>query len=105
MAPISNALRSAIEIEGPGLSCKLACGFPCWRGTERILSIAAHKRHCNLQLWSGARLAATFPNRIEGTGKALRHAKLRTPGDVDNKVRAIIQMAIKLDLSSPQQVR
>jgi len=105
MAPIASALRNAINTEGPGLSCKLAWGVPCWSGTERIVSIAAHAHHCNLQLWSGARLAAEFPSRIEGTGKALRHVKLRSLGDVDDEVRLIIRAAIDLDRSTPQKVR
>lgn len=55
MAPIATALRDAIETADPGLSTKLAWGFPCWSGTERVFSIVAHAAHCNLQLWYGAK--------------------------------------------------
>ena len=105
MAPIAAAARNVIETEGPGLSVKLAWGFPCWSGNERIFSIAAYKDHCNLQLWSGARLAPGFPARIEGNGLALRHIKLKSVSDIDDEIRQIIIAAIALDQSTPQRVR
>ncbi|MEM6410300.1 MAG: hypothetical protein AAF683_02040, partial [Pseudomonadota bacterium] len=76
MAPLATALGDLLNTEGPGLSVKLAWGFPCWAGNERIFSIIAHTDRCNLQLWSGNRLADDFPSRIEGTGKQLRHVKV-----------------------------
>ncbi|MEO1407298.1 MAG: hypothetical protein AAFV54_12530, partial [Pseudomonadota bacterium] len=48
MAPLALALKSALNKAGPGLSTKLAWGFPCWSGNERIFSIIAHAEHCNL---------------------------------------------------------
>ena len=101
---ITQELRSVIEKEGPGLSCKLAWGFPCWSGKERVFSIATHKNHCNLQLWYGAELYADFPNRIDGTGKALRHVKIKTLNDIDADLRALIRTAIRLDETHPMRV-
>ena len=57
---IMEPLRDTIETADPGLSCKLAWGFPCWSGNQRIFSVSAHTSHCNLQLWYGAHLAELF---------------------------------------------
>jgi len=102
---IALALRALVEARGPQLTCKLAWGFPCWSGNERVCSIIAHKAHVNLQLWSGNRLADEWQARISGTGKQLRHIKLRSAAEVDDEVSAIIDRAIELDLSAPEKVR
>lgn len=104
MAGIAAALLSAINKTSPGLEQKLAWGFPSWRGNEYIFSIIAHRAHCNLQLWSGARLAVAFPARIEGTGKAIRHVKVRALADIDDELLAIIARAIELDQTAPKRV-
>lgn len=105
MAGVAAGLRDAINKTNPGLEQKLAWGFPSWRGNEYIFSIIAHTAHCNLQLWSGARLAVDFPIRIEGTGKAVRHVKVRSLADIDKDLRAIIAAAIELDRAAPKRVR
>lgn len=103
MKEIALALRERVEALGPGLTCKLAWGFPCWSGNERVFSVIAHTDRCNLQLWNGANLAPRF-DRIEGTGKALRHVKVRRVYEIDDGLDAIIRAAIELDATDPQRV-
>ena len=103
--PIGKALARELNAQGPELTQSLAWGFPCWSGNERIFSIIAHSDRCNLQLWSGARLAQRFPDVVEGTGKMLRHVKVRHTSEINDKLRAIIVAAIELDLSDPQRVK
>jgi hypothetical protein len=102
---IAESLRAHIERAGPGLTCKLAWGFPCWSGTERIFSIVQHKDRCNLQLFNGAELAPSYPDRIEGTGKALRHVKIHSIDQIDAELDQIIDAAIRLDTTDPRPVR
>ena len=104
-ACIAEKLSETIDTHWPGLSSKLAWGFPCWSGNERIFSIIAHGKRCNLQLWQGARLAEDYFNRIEGTGKSLRHVKVFDPHDVDDELIDIMEQAVQLDASDPQRVR
>lgn len=104
-APIAAALRKTIERRWPLLNSKLAWGVPCWTGNERVFSIIAHSEHCNLQLWSGARLADHYVGRIEGTGKALRHVKVFSPGDIDDELIDIMERAVELDGAEPRAVR
>ena len=104
MQAIALALRDRIEVLGSGLSCKLAWGFPTWSGNERVFSIIAHAGHCNLQLWYGAQLSR-LTARIEGTGKALRHVKVRSLAEIDADLDSVIKEAIALDAREPQKVR
>ena len=104
MAEVAHALRERLLARGDGLQIGLAWGFPCWTGNERVFSIIAHKSHCNLQLWSGARLTHVS-DRITGTGKALRHVKLQDKIEVDEGLDVIIDAAIALDRTDPQKVR
>lgn len=103
LAPIALALREAVQSTGADLTEKLAWSFPTYIGKERVFSIAAQSRWVNLQLWYGAGLAPQF-DRIEGTGKSLRHVKLRALSEVDDGLIEIICAAIALDQSDPQRV-
>lgn len=101
---IALAVAERLHALAPNLDVKLAWGFPCWVGQERVVSVMAREDRCNLQLWSGARLAH-LSSRIEGTGKDLRHVKLRSLSEIDDEVDAILEAAIALDAQDPKRVR
>ncbi|MGB3624938.1 MAG: DUF1801 domain-containing protein [Henriciella sp.] len=105
MKTVAVAMGDAIVAQHPGLKATLAWGSPCWFGHERIFSVIAHARHCNLQLWSGARLAEHYLGRIEGTGKQLRHVKIRSESEIDDELIDIIDRAVQLDDVDPVRVR
>lgn len=46
------------------------------------MAIVSHRSHVNLQVFNGQLLAAQYP-QLEGTGKGLRHLKLRCGQPVD----------------------
>lgn len=62
--------------------------------SEGYVYIAPHVSHVNLGFYKGASLPD--PGHLfEGTGKALRHIKIRTPDDVDRPaVRNLVMAAI-----------
>ena len=101
---IALALSALIETRGQSLTCRLVWGFPCWSGNERIFSIIGYRDKCNLQLWSGHRLAVACPRRIEGTGKQLRHVKLHALSALNSELENIIDAAIRLDATDPEKV-
>ena len=105
MKDVAVKLGQAVYRQGPHLRATLAWGVPCWTGQERIVSVKAHANHCNLQLWSGARLADQYLGRIEGSGKALRHVKIRSVTEIDDELIDIIDRAIQLDQNAPVRVR
>ncbi len=104
ISDIAHELSGRISEIGPHLTVSIAWGHPCWKGNERVVSVIAHGSHCNLQLWSGAQLAQDF-SRIEGTGKALRHVKIRKLTEIDEAIDDIIEAAIELDGVDPVRVR
>lgn len=54
----------------------------------------AHKAHVNLGFFHGTALPDP-EGRLEGTGKALRHVKLSTPGEVAApSIRALVKAAL-----------
>lgn len=102
---IAIALENVIKTQWPHLTVKLAWGFPCWSGNERVFSVIAHADRCNLQLWQGSRLAEDYLERIEGTGKSLRHVKVFSIDDVNDELIDIMDRAVALDTTAPQRVR
>jgi hypothetical protein len=56
-------------------------------------------------LWSGARLAEHYVGRIEGSGKMLRHVKVRSVDEIDDELLDIIDRAVQLDEEHPVRVR
>lgn len=102
---IAIALEDVIKTHWPHLTVKLAWGFPCWSGHERVFSVMGQVDRCNLQLWQGARLADDFYDRIEGSGKSLRHVKVYSVDDVNDELIDIMDRAVTLDTTSPQRVR
>lgn len=102
---IALALENVIKEHWPHLTVKLAWSFPCWSGNERVFSVIAHGDRCNLQLWQGARLAEDYFDRIEGTGKALRHVKVFTTDEINDELIDIMDRAVALDTTAPQRVR
>ena len=102
---IAVALEDMIKSHWPHLTVKLAWGFPCWSGNERVFSVMGQTDRCNLQLWQGAQLADDYLDRIEGTGKALRHVKVYSVDQVNDELIDIMDRAVALDTTAPQRVR
>ena len=46
---IAVALENAIKQHWPHLTVKLAWGFPCWSGNERVFSVMGQADRCNVR--------------------------------------------------------
>ena len=102
---VEEALRATIRRELPGaveqvdFGNKLIAFGRSMKMSGLLFAIIAHKTHVNLQLADGADL----PNAeglIEGTGKRIRHVKIRSVADASSPaVVAIIraQLAARPD--------
>lgn len=96
-APIAEALAEFIARAAPLLTHSIAWGNRCYSGNAWVLSIIPHKAHVNLQFERGAELAARGV-ALEGTGKSLRHLKLRSVEDAkSDAVKRLILQAVALD--------
>jgi hypothetical protein len=57
-----------------------------------ICSIIPHSAHVNVQFPHGSEMEDPA-GRLEGTGKRGRHAKIRTSGDIDEHLAALVEQA------------
>lgn len=92
------ALRALIRKAAPKLEETVKWGYPCYVGTARVCSIMAFKDHVNLAFFRGTELADP-EGLLEGTGKGMRHVKVRIVQDIPKKsLTALVSEAAKLDL-------
>ncbi|MCI4323128.1 MAG: DUF1801 domain-containing protein [Thermoplasmata archaeon] len=104
LRPVANALRRSIREVAPELTEDVKWNSPVWLGPRSgkiVVNLQVYDNHVNLGFWRGAELASAHP-AIEGTGKSLRHVKIRSPGDASTApVRKAIRAAVQLDRSDP----
>jgi hypothetical protein len=81
--PIARALHAAVTSSTPALHATVRWGNLVYQheGTNAV-AIVPHKSHVNLQLFKGAAVAPMYP-QLEGSGKGVRHLKLRAASQVD----------------------
>jgi len=93
----AQTLRDAVLAAEPGLELSVKWGNLIFShaGTH-ALAIMIHKDHASLQVFNGMQLLERFP-MLEGTGKGLRHLKLRYRQPVDAElVQALAQACVGL---------
>ena len=88
----------------PELEEKIKYSAPHYdlRGTAgTVVYIADASRHVNLMFYDGVEL--NDPEELlEGTGKRLRHVKVRSPVDARNPaLKALVQEAVRFREASP----
>lgn len=93
----AQALRDAVLEAEPALETSVKWGNLVFsHAGSHALAIVVHKDHANLQVFLGARLLERFP-MLEGTGKGLRHLKLRYRQPVDAAlVEALVRASVEL---------
>ncbi len=90
------ALRLLMLTVAPDAREELKWGQP-WYGVKKgVCYIAAFKDHVNLGFTRGTELADPA-QRLEGTGKGMRHVKIRNPKEIDTAVKSLLHEAFKLD--------
>ncbi|HEY2976413.1 MAG TPA: DUF1801 domain-containing protein, partial [Burkholderiaceae bacterium] len=73
-------------------------------GGSNLLALMPHKSHLNLQVFNGAALAERFP-QLEGTGKGLRHLKMRYGQEVDpDLIAALVNASVEIAELDRQQI-
>ncbi len=84
---IIQRLRRLVKKALPALSEELKWGNPCYilDGNENICCTYVVSNHVNLGFFRGVELKDPR-KRLEGTGKAMRHIKVRDLSDIDDKV-------------------
>lgn len=80
---LARTLRETLAAAEPTLAQSIKWGNLMFtHGGRHALAIVIHKDHANLQVFNGIALAEQFP-MLEGSGKGMRHLRLRYRQPVD----------------------
>jgi hypothetical protein len=91
-------IRNAVLRAKPSLTQSLnPWGYLTFSAPDHVgaFTLVPHRRHVNLQIANGSRVAAKLPD-IQGTGKNLRHIKFGYDEPVDV---ALVRKAVRLSLA------
>ena len=96
MRAVVEALRRLIFAAAPHAHEDLKWAQPWYAGNKGVCYIAALKDHVNLGFARGAELPDPA-GRLQGTGKGMRHVKIRSAKEIDAAVKNLAREAFKLD--------
>ena len=98
LRPLAVELRRMFLEAEPDLKESIKWGNPCFEKKLRVFYLASQAdRYVTLGLWQGA-LLQNPEGLIEGTGKRMRHVKVRTAEELENpEVGRIIREAVGID--------
>ena len=89
-------LRELILNSSKDMNEEIKWGSPTYYINKHICSLHSHKEHLNLQFFYGANLKNT--ELLAGTGKSMRHLKIKTPKDiVESHIKLLMKEAIEFD--------
>ncbi len=94
---VAEAIRKLVLEAEPDLTESIKWGNPTYEKQGRVCYLAATKGYVSLGFFNGASLTDT-EGRIEGTGKKMRHVKVRALSDIDQQqFAAWIREAVALN--------
>jgi hypothetical protein len=102
---VAEATRQVVRAMAPQLRTETKWGMPWLAGKDLVLVVGAFTHHVGVEFWRGASL--TDPHGLlAGTGKNLRHVKLRTVAEARAPAfAALIRDAVRLDARSEKRTR
>jgi hypothetical protein len=102
---VEKALHRLVRAVGPDLRIERKWAHDWYAGTDLVLCIGRFRHHVGVEFWRGSALAPRFPG-LEGTGKNLRHLKVRSLTEAKAATtRSLLAAAIRLDRASPKRSR
>lgn len=97
MRPLFRAVRAFVRKHAPDLEERLYMAVPAYfAGEEQRFYLADHTRHVNLGFTTGAGLRDAH-GLLEGTGKNLRHVKIRSKADLTPELAELVRQAASGD--------
>ncbi|HXW66540.1 MAG TPA: DUF1801 domain-containing protein [Thermoplasmata archaeon] len=102
---VASAVRELLRGIAPQLKVERRWGMPWYVGNDLVVLVGAFSHHASAEFWRGSTLKDPA-GLLEGTGKNLRHVKLRS---IEAATRpefvALLREAIALDAVSPPRAR
>jgi hypothetical protein len=105
LTAVEEAIHRAVRATGPGLRIEHKWSNDWYVGTDLILCVGAFRSHVGVEFWRG--ITVPDPTHLlEGTGKNLRHVKVRSLTEAQSRpFRNLVQAAIVLDRQTPKRNR
>jgi hypothetical protein len=101
--PLAHASYDWLRVQAPQLGQMTRWGFPSFVGNSTLISVCGQKQHVNVQFYMGSKLADP-QNLLEGSGKSMRHVKIRKRSDLDQAgLGALVEAAIVYDQTLPDE--
>lgn len=95
--PLVEQLRAVVLTQAPALEETIKWRNLFYVRKGNVCAIVPHRAHVNLEFWRGTELPDP-QGVLEGTGKAARHVKVRTPEDADSDaLTELLRQAVALD--------
>lgn len=102
---MATGVREVVRALGPELKVERKWGHPWYVGNDLVLLVGAFTHHVEVEFWRGTSLPDPH-HLLEGTGKHLRHVKLRSTADATAPSRiALVREAVRLDRLEPPRGR
>jgi len=102
---VAETVRTLVRAIAPELRIEQRWGHPWYVGNDLVFAIGAFAHHAAIEFWRGT--TVKDPHQLlEGTGKNLRHVKLRSVEDATRpELVGLLREAIRLDAASPPRAR
>jgi hypothetical protein len=105
MARVEEVARETVRSVGRHLRIERRWGLPWFVGRDLVCCVGAFTGHVGVEFWRGATLAPHHA-LLEGTGKNLRHVKLRSVREAGSPAfLRLVQDAVRLDAESDPRPR
>lgn len=102
---VAETVRHLIHALAPHLRLEPRWGHPWYVGNDLVLLVGPFANHTSVEFWRGTTLKDP-EHLLEGTGKNLRHVKLRSVEDATRPAFVgLMREAIRLDESEPPRRR
>lgn len=83
---IMDKVRTLIHHAVPNVTEEFKWSRPIFKATKDFAYLQANKNHVNLGFYNGFEKLNDPDKILEGTGKTMRHIKIKTISDIDNKL-------------------
>jgi hypothetical protein len=102
---VAETVRTLVRALAPELRVERRWGNPWYVGNDLVFVIGAFTHHAAVEFWRGTSLKDPH-HLLEGTGKNMRHAKLRSVEEATSpELVGLLREAIRLDAVSPPRAR
>ena len=96
LAKCAEKLRKTIFEVEPNATEQLKWSQPCYGKVKDVCYISGAKDHITFGFFRGTELDDPH-GRLQGTGKRMRHVKIKDPGNVDAAVKKLIKDAFAIE--------